>query len=105
MGDVERFQNVKAFIAYVGLDSKVRQSGASLNRNSKITKRGSPYLRRAAYITASIAQRHDVTLGEYHLKKRVEGKRYKEATVANARHLLARAYAVLKRGTPYVVHT
>jgi transposase len=104
VGDIKRFRNVKAFIAFAGLDPKVRQSGTSLNRNSKITKRGSPYLRRAAYIGASIAQRYDVSLKEYHLKKRVEGKRYKEATVANARHLLARAYAVLKRGTPYVVH-
>lgn len=102
VGDIERFRNVKSLIAFAGLDPKVRQSGTSLNRNSKITKRGSPYLRRATYIAASIGQRYDAALREYHLKKRVEGKRYKEATVANARHLLARAYAVLKRGTPYV---
>ncbi len=65
----------------------------------------SPYLRRALYIAASIAQRYDPILKAYYVKKRAEGKRYKEATVANARHMVYRVYAVLKRGTPYVVHS
>ncbi len=60
------------------------------------------YLRRALYIAASIAQRHDQDLKKYYLKKRGEGKRYKEATVANAKHLLYRVYAVWKRKTPYL---
>jgi transposase len=104
IGDVHRFDSVKAVIAYAGLDPRVRQSGVTLRRNTKLTKRGSPYLRRALFIAASIAQRHDRELHAYYLKKRAEGKRYKEATVANARHVLQRIYAVWKRGTPYVVH-
>lgn len=100
--DVERFGTPQALIAYAGLDPKVRQSGISMKRNTKITKRGSPFLRRAAYLAASIAQRHDIELKKYFLKKRSEGKRYKEATVANARHILNRVYAVWKRDTPYV---
>jgi len=104
IGDVHRFDNVKAVIAYAGLDPRVRQSGTTLRRNTKLTKRGSPYLRRALFIAASIAQRHDAELHAYYLKKRAEGKRYKEATVANARHVLQRVYAVWKRGAPYVVH-
>ena len=102
IGDIERFHNAKALVAYAGLDPKVRQSGYTLKRNTKLTKRGSPYLRRAVYLAASIAQRHDSQLNEYYLKKRREGKRYKEATVANARHLLHRIYAVWKRKTPYI---
>ncbi len=100
--DVERFRTPQALIAYAGLDPKVRQSGIAMKRNTKLTKRGSPYLRRAAYLAASIAQRHDPDLKRYYEKKRSEGKRYKEATVANARHILTRVYAVWKRGTPYV---
>jgi len=105
IGDIHRFENAKAVIAYAGLDPRVRQSGMTLRRNTKLTKRGSPYLRRALFIAASIAQRHDAELHAYYLKKRSEGKRYKEATVANARHVLQRVYAVWKRGTPYVVHS
>jgi transposase len=100
--NVARFDRPESLIAYAGLDPKVRQSGLSMKRNTKITKRGSPFLRRAAYLAASIAQRHDAGLKKYYLKKRAEGKRYKEATVANARHILNRVYAVWKRGTPYV---
>ena len=104
VGDVARFPNAPALVAYAGLDPRVRQSGISLHRNAKLTKRGSPYLRRALFIGASIAQRHDPYLKAYYEKKRLEGKRYKEATVANARHMMHRVHAVLKRGTPYVVH-
>lgn len=100
--DIGRFEKPHYLIAYAGLDPRVRQSGATLKRNTKLTKRGSPYLRRAAYFAASVAERHDPELKKYYLKKRAEGKRYKEATVANARHILNRVYAVWKRGTPYV---
>jgi transposase len=76
IGDITRFSTVKSLVAYAGLDPRVRQSGNSLNRNTHLTKRGSP--------------------------KRAEGKRYTEATIVVARKLLARIYAVWKRGTPYV---
>lgn len=105
IGSIQRFSSVKALIAYAGLDPRVRQSGISLRRNTKITKRGSPYLRRAAYIAAYIAARHDSELRIYFEKKILEGKRYKEATVAVARKILARVYAVWKRGTPYQKHS
>lgn len=102
IGDYRRFPGGKQLVAYAGLDPKVKQSGRVLAQNTRITKRGSPYLRRALYIAASIAQRHDPELKAYFMKKRSEGKRYKEATVANARHLVHRIHAVLKRGAPYV---
>lgn len=101
---VKRFSSGKALVAYAGLDPKVRQSGITLRRNTRITKRGSPYLRRSLYIAASIAQRHDQELRSYFLKKTAEGKAYKEATVAVARKLLYRVYAVWKRGTPYLLY-
>ena len=99
---VERFPDANKLVAFAGLDPRVRQSGVSLNRNVKLTKRGSPYLRQSAYIAAYIAARHDPELKEYFEKKRKEGKRYKEAVVATARKILYRVYAVWKRKTPYV---
>jgi len=99
---LERFPHPKALVAYAGLDPRVKQSGVSMKRNTHLTKRGSPVLRRSAYLAASIAQRCDPELKRYYEKKRGEGKRYREATIANARHILYRIYAVWKRGTPYV---
>ena len=98
---IERFKDANKLVAFAGLDPRVKQSGVSLNRNVKLTKRGSPYLRQSAYIAAYIAARHDPELKEYFEKKRKEGKRYKEACVATARKILYRVYAVWKRGTPY----
>lgn len=102
IGEIKRFPSGKSLVAYAGLDPKVKQSGVSLKHNTKITKRGSPYLRKAVYISAYIAKRHDPELKEYFDKKISEGKRYKEATVATARKMLYRVYAVWKRRTPYI---
>ena len=101
LGDITRFKDAKAVIAYVGLDPRVKQSGASLKHNTKITKRGSPYMRQALYLAAASAERCDDELKATYDKKRAEGKRYKEATIVVARRLLARVYTVWKRGTAY----
>lgn len=105
IGEIGRFRSGKAVVAYVGLDPKVKQSGASLKHNTGITKRGSAHLRRTIFIAATIAQRHDPELKSYYDKKKQEGKRYKEATIAVARKLIYRVYAVWKRQTPYLKPT
>ncbi len=103
IGDITRFPSGDCLIAFCGLDPRVKQSGIGLHHNTHLTKRGSPYLRRTVFLAASIAQRYDMELKTYYEKKRGEGKFYKEATVAVARKLLYRTYAVWKRQTPYVV--
>jgi transposase len=103
LGEIRRFSSSAALIAYAGLDPKVRQSGRSLVRNTRITKRGSPSLRRALFLAAMIARRHDAELRRYAEKKEAEGKPYTVATVAVARRIATRVYAVWKRGTPYVI--
>lgn len=103
LGDITRFPNGTCLVAFTGLDPKVKQSGSTLHHNTHITKRGSPNLRRVVFLAASIAQRCDRELKTYYEKKRGEGKFYKEATVAVARKLLYRVYAVWKRQTPFVV--
>ena len=103
LGDITRFKDAKAVIAYTGLDPRVKQSGKLLKRNTKLTKRGSPYLRRGLYLAAAAAERHDPELKATYDKKRAEGKRYKQATIVVARRITTRVYAVWKRGTPYSV--
>jgi len=105
IGSIERFHSGKSLVAYAGLDPKVRQSGLALHHNTNLTKRGSSYLRCALFIAAAVARIHDPELKEYYLKKRNEGRVYREAVVAVARKLTYRIYAVLKRGTPYVKAT
>lgn len=105
IGTVTRFSSSSALVAYAGLDPRVKQSGTSLRRNTHITKRGSPTLRHALFLAASVARRHDPELQAYYKKKRSEGRHYREAIVATARKLTNRIYAVWKRQIPYHIST
>jgi transposase len=103
IGDITQFPSGKALVAFAGLDPKVKQSGRGLHHNTHLTKRGSPYLRKALFIAASVAEQKNPEFKKYYEKKRLEGKFYKEATVAVARKILYRIFAVWKRQTPYVL--
>jgi len=102
IGSIQRFPGPKQLVAFTGLDPRVRQSGTVLNRHTKLTKRGAPELRRVLFLAANIARQRDPELHAYYQKKRAEGRTYTAATVATARKLIHRIYAVLQRGTPYV---
>ncbi|HTE57917.1 MAG TPA: IS110 family transposase [Verrucomicrobiae bacterium] len=101
IGDLNRFDSAKQLVAYAGLDPKIMQSGPS-QRTGKLTKRGSPFLRRDLYMASTVAQRFDPELKAAFQHQRDRGKSYTVATVSTARKLTHRIYAVLKRQTPYV---
>ena len=102
IGNIDKFNHSKELIAFSGLDPKIRQSGHCLNSQGKLTKRGSPHLRTALFIAASVARRFDPELREYYEKKRKEGKKYTVSVCVVSRKMACRVYAVLKRKTPYV---
>lgn len=101
IGDITRFKSQKALVAYAGLDPRVQQSGYTLTKNTKLTKRGSPYLRMGIFTAATIAKRWNPSLHETYERKRAEGKRYKEAVVVVSRRLLNCVYAVWTSGKAY----
>lgn len=92
--DMHRFTTAKSLIAFAGLDPKIRQSGHTLNSTGRLTKRGSPHLRRSVFIAASVARQHDPYFKALYDKKRAEGKKYTVATVVVARKLLSISRAV-----------
>ena len=102
IGSIEKFASAKQLIAYAGLDPRIRQSGHTLNSQGKLTKRGSPYLRRSLFIAANCARQYDAELKTYYWKKRGEGKKHTVAVCATARKLIARIHAVWSRRTPYI---
>jgi transposase len=101
IGDITRFTNPRQLVAYAGLDPRVMQSGTSLNRYGHLTKRGSPPLRQALFLAATIARRYDPSMQAVYDKKRAEGKRYREAVVVVARKLIRVIYAVWTTNKPY----
>ncbi|MBS3783561.1 MAG: transposase [Anaerolineae bacterium] len=68
-----------------------------------MSKRGSPYLRRALWLAANMARQHDPELKAYYHKKKQEGKHHNTVVGALCRKLLARIYVVLQEERPYVV--
>lgn len=102
IGSIDRSHSGKALVAFSGIDPRVKQSGASLKRNTRITKRGSPHLRHILYFATVVAQLHNREFKDHLVKKTAEGKTYTEATLSGARKLAYRIYAMLKRKTPYI---
>lgn len=103
IGDVSRFDSVEKLVAYAGIDPSVYQTGQFQASEAHMSKRGSPYLRHALWLAASVAIKHDPQLQAYYQRKRQEGKHYGTALGAVCRKLLARVYIVLKEQRPYVV--
>lgn len=103
IGDIERFDNPSKLVAYAGLDASVSQSGEYEASSGKLSKRGSPYLRKALYMAAQRAEFCDPVFHAYYEKKRNEGKHHLVATNAVARKLCHTIYAILKKDIPYEI--
>jgi transposase len=104
IGDIHRFPSVKQLVAYAGIDPTVYESGQFQASQSRMSKRGSPYLRHALWMAAGVARQHDPELKAFYQKKRAEGKSYGTAMGAVCNKLLSRIYAVLRDQRPYVTH-
>lgn len=103
IGDISRFSNASKLAAYAGIDASVSQSGEYQSSNNKMSKRGSPYLRKALFNAAMIAAFHDPVFSAFYQKKRNEGKHHLTAIGAVARKLCNTIFAVLKYNKPYEV--
>ena len=105
IGDIKRFSNPSKLVAYAGLDASVSQSGEYESTYNHMSKRGSPYLRRALFQSALRAEFCDPVFSDYYQKKISEGKRHLVATNAVARKLCHTIFAVLTKNEPYQVQS
>lgn len=103
IGDIERFSNPKKLVAFAGIDPTAYQSGNFNGTHNRLSKKGSPYLRRAVWMAAVVASRSDPVFKAFYTKKRNEGKSHGTAIGAVARKLLYTIHAVLKTNEPYEV--
>ena len=103
IGDIKRFSNPSKLVAYAGLDASVSQSGEYESTYNHMSKRGSPYLRRALFQSALRAEFCDPVFSAYYQKKINEGKHHLVATNAVARKLCHTIFAVLTKNEPYQV--
>jgi transposase len=104
IGDINRFDRPNQVLAYAGLDASVHQSGDFTGTKNKLSKRGSPYLRRAIWQAAFIASTKDPALSKYYQELRSRGKPHGTAIGAVCRKLVNIIFAVWKNHKPYEVH-
>lgn len=103
IGDINRFSTPKKLVAFAGMDPTMMQSGKFTGQHNRLSKKGSPYLRRAVWMAAVSASRHDPVFKAFYEKKRSEGKSHGTAIGAVSRKLLYTIHAVLKANKPYEV--
>jgi transposase len=101
IGSISRFERPGQLVAFAGLDASVHQSGDFNSSNTRLSKRGSPYLRRALWQAAFVASFHDPALSLYYQKLRNRGKAHGTAVGSVARKLTHIIFAILRDGQPY----
>ncbi len=100
LGDVERFENAGQIVAYSGINPRVHQSGQRTGARP-ISKQGSSALRKALYMPALVAKRHNPVLRAFCERLAAKGKHPKQVLVAAMRKLLHLIWGVLKSGRPF----
>ena len=99
IGDIGRFIRKQSLVAFAGLDAPPRQSGAFVSKDRKMTKRGSPQLRKTLFqIMCCLLQNapEDDAVYQFLMKKRAEGKRYYVYMLAGANKFLRIYYGKVK---------
>ena len=80
IGDINKFSSPAKLVAFAGIDPSVNQSGEFVGTENTLSKRGSPFLRRALFLAAFVAENNNSTLKDYYQKKIKEGKHHYVAT-------------------------
>lgn len=92
----------KQWVAFAGLDIKQHQSGTSINKKSRISKKGNRYLRGALYMPAMSATQHDPNIKAYYVHLQDDnGLTKRQALCAVMRKLLHAIHGMLKTKMPF----
>ena len=102
-GNFTRFSSWRSFSSYCGTAPFKHESGTSIHRRKQCHYLGDRKMKSLLSMASVSAIQHDSELRLYYNRKLAEGKD-KMLAINNVRNkLIARAFAVVKRGTPYVV--
>jgi transposase len=93
--------DARQLAAYAGLTPQERTSGSSVHRSPRLAKTGNSRLRRALYLPAIVAMRHNPAVHALAERLRARGKRPMVIVGAAMRKLLHLIYGVLKSGKPF----
>lgn len=92
---------VRQWVAHSGLDPAHHDSGSSVHRPSRISRAGNRYLRRALYMPALVAVRHDPHLRAFYQALLTRHKAKLQALMAVARKMLHAIFGMFRRHSDY----
>lgn len=95
------FTSARQAAAFAGLVPVPWQSGRSVHQKPKLSKAGSPGLRRLLYMAAVVSLRYNPDIAAQYQRLTARGKTKMSALGAAMRKLMHIAYGVLKTQTPY----
>jgi len=93
--------DVRQLVAYAGLDPREHSSGTSVHKKVRISKHGNVHLRRALYMPALVAIRHQPNLRAFYEHLRARGKLKMVALIAVMRKLLHAIFGMFKHQTAF----
>jgi len=88
--------DVRQWVAHAGIDPRQFQSGTSVNKPARISKRGNVHLRKALFMPALVAVQSEPHVRAFYDKLVAKGKSKMQANVAVMRKLLHAIYGMLK---------
>lgn len=100
IGDIRRFKDSSALVAYAGVDSPPYQSGSFEAYNRHISKRGNKYLRSYSFLIMKALKKKNAKqndLRNFIFKKLDEGKINKVALVAGINKFLRIYYGTIRK--------
>jgi transposase len=95
------FESARQLAAYAGLTPRNVFSGTSVHKKSRLTKTGNAHLRKALYMSAISAKRHNPIVSQFCTRLSTNGLRPMEVIGAAMRKLLHLTFGVLKSGRPF----
>lgn len=104
MGRPQRFSRGEQFKSFTGLVPRASETGDSERKGQPMSKAGPSMLRSQLLRAADTARHLDPQLASIYFTQMVErGATHTKALCVVAAHLAERVWAVMARGTPYVV--
>jgi transposase len=93
---------VRQWVAHAGLDPRACQSGTSIDKPARISKVGNTHIRRALFMPALVAVRHEPHVKAFFDHLVARGKKPIQAYVAVMRKLLHAIYGMFTTNTTFV---
>lgn len=101
LNGLDYFDNPQKVVAFIGLAPKDTLSGISVKGKPRICKIGNSRLRKALYMPALVAIKHNPIISIFYNRLKEKGKKGKVIVCAVMRKLVHMIFGILKSGMPF----